>query len=434
MNIEAKKVNSANAIVKSMIETDVITKEENTILKSLAKDAKVDGFRKGKVPPSVLKAKYADKVRRDAEQSAISLLFTESLKELKLEQKDVIGEPQFIKFDRKDNGIEVEFKFSLRPTVNLDGYEDCIPKFSTPTVTKAEISQRLSELLKASAPLIDLEEKRAVKSGDFAIIDFEGFLNNVPFDGGKASAHTLEIGSNSFIPGFEDGIIGMKKDKEKDIIVTFPSEYGNEELSGKEVLFKVKVINIKVKDIPKEPTLEMLKGFIQNEENPTPQMLDDKIKEQIKNEKQSKLYNDDLKPKFVEDIIKKLNFDLPETVVEQEMDALFRNIFRNISDEDMETFKNDPKKVEEKRETYREEAEKSVKLTFIVDELAKINNIVVNDQEVMQMIYFEAMQYGQDPKKHLEYYKKQGVIPALKMGMIEDRLFATLFNKNKKGE
>jgi trigger factor len=114
--------------------------------------------------------------------------------------------------------------------------------------------------------------------------------------------------------------------------------------------------------------------------------------------------------------------------------VLFRNIFVNIKPEELEEYKKDSKKAREKRESYRQEAENSVKLTFIVNELAILNNISVTDQEVTQMIYFEAIQYGQEPKAHFDNYKKQGVLPAIKMAMIEDRLFQTLFDKANKGK
>jgi trigger factor len=434
MEVKVVKVNGANASATATISNEIIEQKENKILKTLAKDARIDGFRKGKVPPLVLKARYGDKVKVDAEQEAVKELYDTAIKELGFEESSVIGEPIFSKFDKKDNEIDVELKISFKPEMKLDGYEECIPEFEIPKVTKAEIDERVSKLLETTALLKTVESKRALKKGDFALIDFEGFIDDVAFEGGEAKNHTLEIGSKSFIDGFEDGLIGLKAGGQRDIKVTFPENYGNKDLAGKEAVFKVKLHEIKEKDIPKEISEELLKKFLPNEEKPTQELLEEKIKEQIKNEKTSKLYHEELKPKFVEAIVKKFTFDLPESIVEQEMDIHFRNAFVNIGKEDLEEYKKDPQKARDKRETFRKDAEDSVRLTFIVNELAILNNIGVTDQEVTQMLYYEALQYGQEPKAHLENYKKQGVLPAVKMAIIEDRLFQTLFDRVNKGK
>jgi trigger factor len=434
MEVKVVKVNSANASAAATISGKTIEQKEDKILKILAKDAKIDGFRKGKVPPSVLKGRYGDKVKADAEQEAVKELYDIAVKELGLNEKSVVGEPFFSKFDRKEDGIEVELKISFKPQVKLDGYEECIPEFKTPSVTKKEIDERVNSLLKATAPLKAIATKRGAKKGDFAVIDFEGFIDDAAFEGGKAENYTLEIGSKSFIEGFEEGLTGLKAGGSKDIKVTFPQEYANKNLAGKEAVFKVKLHEIKEKDIPEEIGEELLKKFLPNEKQPTKELLEEKIKEQIKNEKISKLYHEELKPKFVEVMVKKFTFDLPDNIVEQELDIHFRNAFVNIGKEELEEYKKDPKKAREKRETFRKDAEDSVRLTFIVNELAILNGVSVTDQEVTQMVYYEALQYGQEPKAHFENYQKQGVLPAVKMAMIEDRLFQTLFDRAKKGK
>jgi trigger factor len=354
MEVKATKLNSANATASTKIDAKIIEKNQDKILNSLAKTAKVDGFRPGKVPASVIKARYADKVKQDAEQEAVKELFDAAIKELKIEASEIIGEPIFTKFERAEDGIDVELKISLRPQIKLDGYEKFIPIYDEIKVDKKEIDERVANLLKQSAPLKKVDSKRAVKNGDFVLIDFEGFIDEKAFQGGKADAYTLEIGSKSFIAGFEDGIVGMKADDTKDIQVTFPAEYGNKDLAGKDAVFKVKLLEIQEKDVPKEISEEFLKRFLPSEKNPTEDMLKEQVQIQIQNEKQNRLYNEELKPKFVDDLVKNIDFDLPDTIVEQEMDAQFRNIFRSISEADMEEFKNNPEKVKERRETFRE--------------------------------------------------------------------------------
>ena len=429
MQIKVNRVNSANASVEATISPALLKQKEEKILASAASSMKIDGFRKGKVPAHLVKARYGAKLQEDARTEALRDLYNQALKELSIKQDAVVGEPSFSKFEEKDGGLDLEMKISLRPTVVVDGYKECVPEYKTPKVTKKEIAERLDKMLELTAELKSVDTKRAVEKGDFVVIDFEGFLDGKPFEGGKAESYTLEIGSNSFIPGFEDGIVGMKVGKSKDVEVTFPENYGKAELAGKPTVFKINLKEIKVKDVPKKPTEEVLKRLLPGVEAPTQEILEGQIEEELRNEKLANVFNDEVKPKFVENILEKLNIDLPENIVEQEIDLQMRSVFGKMDEATIKEYSENPEKIKEKREEFREEATKSVKLTFIVDELARAEGINVSDQEVLQMIYFEAMQQGANPKEYLEYYQKQGVLPAIKMSLIEEKLFNKLFAK-----
>ncbi|MDD3463668.1 MAG: trigger factor [Sulfurospirillaceae bacterium] len=431
MQIKVERKNGANVSLEAKVSAELLDKKQNKMVASAAQNMKIDGFRKGKVPANVVKARYGDKIKQDAQNEVVREALGKALEELGIKADMIVGEPAVTKFEEKDGGFEMEMKISLRPTVDIEGYMECIPEFKTPRITKKEIGDRLDEMMKMVAEIKPIAKKRALADGDFAVIDFEGFLDGVAFEGGKARNYTLEIGSNSFIPGFEAEIIGMKIGEEKDISVTFPEAYNNKELAGKPVTFKIKLHEIKVKDIPSAPTEEMLKKFLPGEESPTLETLEEQIKEQIKNEKLAKLFSEEVKPKFIEAILEKSKFDLPDTIVEQEIDIQVRGIFGNLSEDEIKDYSQNPEKIKQKREEFRDESEKSVKLTFIIDELARVENIVVTDQEVAQMIYFEAMQRGQNPKEYFEYYQKQGVLPAIKMSVIEEKLFNQIFNKGK---
>jgi trigger factor len=432
MQVNAKKVDSANATIETKVSKELLSKKEDKIAAKAAKSMKVDGFRKGKVPAHVVKARHGEQIKQDVEQEVLKELFDEALKQLGVAADTVVGEPQVSKFERIDDGLDIEVKVSFKPTVNVDGYKDMVPEYKTPRIMKKDIEQRVEDMLKSVASMEKVEEKRALKSGDFAQIDFEGFIDGKAFDGGKAEKFLLEIGSGSFIPGFEDAMIGMKAGDEKDIEVTFPVEYNSKELAGKPALFKVKLHEIQVKEVSKTPDEETLKKLLPGVEKPTLEELEAQVKEQLKNEKLHTIFNEEVKPKYVETILEKLQFDLPENIVEQEIDMQVRNIFSNMSEDEIKEYSQNPKKIEEKRAEFADEARNSVKLTFIVDELAKAEEIKVDDQEVMQMIYFEAMQQGQDPKKYFEYYEKQGLLPAIKMSIVEERLFTKLFTKEPK--
>ena len=429
MSIKSKKIDSANAQISATISAEDISKREEKIAKAAAKDMKVDGFRKGKVPVHVVKARYGEKLREDAKNEAISEAYQEGLKKLKLDENSIIGEPRVEKFEEKDGNYDLEVSIALRPDIKLEGYKELIPEIKAPKVTKKETDERLKALLESNAQLQPLKRKRALKKGDFALFDFEGFIDGKPFEGGKAEGYTLEIGSGQFIPGFEDGMVGMKIDEEKDITVTFPKEYASSDLAGKEAVFKVKLLEIQEKVIPADLDDEILKKLLPGEEKPSEKLLNEKIKEQLENEKLAKLYQEEIKPKYVEELVKKYKIDLPKNIVEQEIDMAFRNALGSMKEEEIKKFSSDEKAAKKKREEYRSDAEDSVKLTFIVDELAKLEKINVEDQEVMSAIYMEAIQAGQEPQSYIKQYEDQGLLPAVKMAIIEDRLFAKLFNE-----
>ncbi|MEB2806233.1 trigger factor [Campylobacter upsaliensis] len=433
MEVKAKQLDSVNAAASVKIPSGSINTEVENLAKKASKTIKMDGFRPGKVPVSAVLKRYEKELRNDAEQNLFKNAVDSALKELKKDLKELVGEPYFEKFERENDAIIAELVLSFKPELKLDGYEKCIPEFSTPKVSKKEIDEKKNELLKRYATTEAIKTKRALKEGDYAKFDFEGFIDGKAFDGGKAENYVLEIGSKQFIPGFEEAMVGMKSGEEKDISVTFPKEYGAANLAGKDAIFKIKLHEIQELKLP-ELNEELLKKLLSNEEKASEELLDEKLKEQIKNEKLFKLINEELKAKFADSLIETFEFDLPKGILEQEIDMQFRQAFGAFSEEEKKEIQNDKDKYEAKRNSFKDEAKKSVKLTFIIDELAKLRKIEVSDQELVQAVYFEAYRYGFNPKEHLENYKKQGALPAVKMALIEDKLFNDIFMPKEKAK
>lgn len=430
MQVKAKFEDKVNAVASVNIPRQKIDDEIKALAQKASKSIKMDGFRPGKVPASAVMKRYEKELSKDAEQNLLKNAVDEALKELKKDGKELVAEPYFEKFERKDSGIETQLVLSFKPQVDLKGYEALIPKFSAPKAEKKELDEKKKELLKSLATTEPIKSKRALKKGDFAKFDFEGFVDGVAFEGGKAENFTLEIGSGRFIPGFEDAMVGMKEGENKDIKVTFPKDYGAANLAGKEAVFKIKLHEIKELKIP-ELNAEILKQILPNENAPSEKLLDEKISEQIENEKLFKLINEDLKEKFGEALLKKIDFDLPRGVVEQEIDVQFRNAWSGFSQKELDEIRGDSDKYQKKRESFRSEAQKSVKFTFVVDELARLRGVSVSDNEVVQAVYFEAYRYNQDPKALLESYQQQGILPAIKMSLIESKLFNDIFAPKK---
>ncbi|WP_258865551.1 trigger factor [Helicobacter sp. MIT 99-5507] len=427
--MSVKLINNANILLNATIDNEAISQKKKKIAQDISKNIKIDGFRKGKVPLSIVENRFKDRIIQDSQNEALNDLVRESLKELNIQLDRIIGNPMITKFQNNDNGIEVEAKIGIFPDIDLKDYEKLIPVVELQEVSNKDIDSRIEELAKSSGDLVEIT-KESLESSDIANINFEGFLGNEPFTGGKGENYDLEIGSKSFIEGFEDQLIGMKKGDIKDINVRFPENYNATHLAGKEARFNVKLNAIKERQASKIDD-EFAKKMIPNNKDATLETLRENIKTQLENENKNKALND-LKPKLIENLIDGFTFDLPDNIVEQEMDVIFRNSLQNIDTEELQALQNDKDKAKDKRESFRNEAQKSVKLTFIIDKFAKRDKVAVSDNELYQVLYYEAMMMGTNPKEVLEHYEKNNMIPALKMTILENKILNNLLESTIK--
>ena len=259
-------------------------------------------------------------------------------------------------------------------------------KKGTVKVTKKEIEAELANYQNQFAELV-IKEEGTVENGDTAVIDFEGFKDGVAFEGGKAENHSLEIGSGSFIPGFEEQVVGMKVGEEKEIHVTFPEEYQSAELAGQEAVFKV------LPDIDDELAKDVNIDGIE-----TLADLETYTKEQIKNKKQT-----EVESKFSDDIfnavIENTPLEVPEAMIETETQTMLREVEQNLSQQglNMELFQQlTGKTMEDMKAEMSEQAEKRVKFNLILAEIAKAENIEISDEEVDDEIKEIATYYGRE--------------------------------------
>ena len=429
MEFKANRVDEANVEIKATISKELIEKNLDKVAAQAAKTMNVQGFRKGKVPVAVVKQRYADKLIEDAQGEAIRKVLDEGLKQLDVKNEDLIGEPSISKFEKKDNGsVELEISVACKPQINLGDYKSLVPKVKAIDVGIEKIDARLTEIASQSAPLEKITRKRAAKEGDFAVIDFEGFVDGVAFEGGKAEKYPLQIGSGSFIPGFEEQVIGMKYEEQKDITVQFPKDYQAKDLAGKDAVFKVTLHEIQERKAG-ELDDEFAKQMLPNEKDATIDTLREKIKEQMVAAEKATYYREELKPQFLDTLVEKINFALPKTVVEQEINFALNGKIRSMSEAEINELKQNPSKIEEIKEELKADATNSVKATFIIDALAKAESIEVNDQEVTQLLYFEALQMGQNPQNVIKQYQEAGYLPAIKMSIIEEKVISKLFDE-----
>ncbi len=426
-NIE--KLDSANSIVKATIENQDLEAKKDEIAKKIAKTAKIQGFRPGKVPVKVVKKMYGEDIKRDAISELVKKIIDDGIKELGVEE--ILGEPEIVKFDENDNGIDVEVKIYTKPEIKIEEeYKECVPAVEAPEVSEEEINKELEELAKAESQT-KVADKEVAEKGDIAVINFKGYIDGKPMENGSAEDYPLELGSNSFIPGFEEQIEGMKVGETKRIKVKFPENYGAKEIAGKEAEFDVTLQEIQEK-VPAEINDEFAKKYL-GDENATVETLKEYIKNTIENRKKAEVFAPK-KEEILECLVKKYEIDIPEGIVEKEVDVMVNNEAAKLSPAEIKELQENPEKLEEFRNKFKDEAKDRVKLTFIVDEIAKKENIEVSDNEITQVIYYEALMQGQNPQDVIKYYQENNLLPVLKMNLVEEKLLNKLLEDKAKGE
>ena len=308
------KKNVQEVIVK--IEGEEWTKALDKAFAKRQKTAKVDGFRAGKVPRDIYEKHFGkESLFLDAADAVLQVAYIKAMDESKLIP---VVQPAVDLKSINENGVEFSFKIITKPEVKVNKYKGLNIQPEEVEVTEEEVNHELGHLLERYTELTTKEEG-SVEEGDVAVIDFEGFKDGVAFDGGKGENYSLEIGSNTFIPGFEEQVKGMTIGEEKDLDLTFPEDYGAADLAGAKVVFKVKVNEIKQK-IARELDEEFFEDLgmegVDSEES-----LKASIKESLKAQKEVEAENKYV-DKILEEVAKNVEVDIPEEMVEEEVERL----------------------------------------------------------------------------------------------------------------
>lgn len=355
----------------------------------------IPGFRKGKAPKAIVIKNYTKAVfYDDALNDVLPDAYEAALKESGL---DVVARPEFDVEEIKD-GEPVVFTAlcTTRPEVKLGEYKGIKVAKVDYTVSDEEVDRDINAVRDRNARLISVDD-RAVENGDIAVIDFEGFVDDVPFEGGKGENYELEIGSNTFIPGFEDQLVGAKIDDLVDVNVTFPEEYHAEELKGKPAVFKVKVNEIKVRELPELDddfasevsefdTLAEYKADVRAK-------LEEKAKEKAEAEIQNAV---------VEKAVENAEFDLPDAMVEGQIDNMINDMAQRMSYQGMSLemyMQYTGQTMEQMREVYREQAVKQVSGSLVIDAISKAEGIEVSPEEVEMNLVDMAKKYNMEVDK-----------------------------------
>ena len=382
------------------------TKEEfdNAIDKAFdkkKKDIKMDGFRQGKVPKDVyLKKAGKESLYMDALDILLPTAYDKALSEGKYTP---IIEPKVDIKSIGDEGVELEFVITTMPEVKIKKYNGLKVKKDKVEVTQEEIDHEIEHLLSKYNEIV-VKEFGEVENTNTAVIDFEGFKDGVAFAGGKGENYPLEIGSNTFIPGFEEQLIGMKKDEEKEINVTFPEDYHVEDLKGKEVTFKVKVNEIK--EIVKRELDEEFFEDLGLEGVNSKETLEEEIKKNIEASKEH-----ETEEKYIDDLLdavaKQTTTDIPEELLNDEINHMVKRFEEQVRMQGiaLETFYEITKSTEEDlRNQMKPEAEKHIMYRFIIDTIKNEEKIEVSTEEAEKEAEELSKKYEMDKNQLLEMY------------------------------
>lgn len=394
MKAELLKKEGNQVTFKITVDND---KFEGAVTKAYNKNKgkfNIPGFRKGKAPKQIIESQYGKGVFYN---DAIDMLFPEiypkALDELDI---DPIARPDLdIEEISKDNGLVMVVNVEVKPEVNLGEYKGIEIAKPDYTVNEDEVNLRLEEMRNKASRLVDVE--RAIETGDNTVIDFEGFVDGVAFEGGKGEDYSLVIGSNTFIPGFEEQLVGKNKGEEVEVNVEFPAEYHAENLAGKPATFKVTVKNVQKKELP-----ELNDEFAADttEFNTLEELKKDlkaKVEEEAKNRADAEMKNS-----LVEKVSEGTELEVPEAMVETQIDNMLMELNYQLQYQGLQLeqlLQMTGRTIEELRNEKREEATKLVKSSLILEAIAKAENVEVSEEEVNAEVEKMAKMYNMEADK-----------------------------------
>lgn len=391
MKCKVEKTKNANEVKLEL--TIEAQKFDEAIKKVYFKSAKyfnIPGFRKGKAPINIVEKYYGKEIfYEDAFNDVVPEELEKAVEENKLE---VVSRPD-IDVTQIGKGQDLIFTavFQTKPEVKLGKYKGVEIEKIQYKVTAKDVEHELGHMQEHNSRLISIED-RPVEKGDIANIDFEGFVDGVAFDGGKAEGHDLEIGSNTFIPGFEDQVIGMKIDEEKDIKVTFPKEYFSKDLAGKDATFHIKMHEIKEKELPKIDD-EFAKDV--SEFDTLAELKKDiKSKQEKDNEHRAKHEMEDA---AIEAVCENTKIDIPEGMIDMEIDNMIDNISQRLQYQGItldQYLKMMGKTMDDVRKEFKTDAEKNVKSKLVLDQIVAEEKIEADAKYVKEKIEEMAKQYN----------------------------------------
>lgn len=380
MSVNWEKLEGNQGVLTIDVASDKFDEALDQAFTKVRKQVNVPGFRKGKIPRKIFEQRFGvESLYQDALDIVLPDAYASAVDEAGIEPVD---RPE-IDVDQVEQGKDVIFKatVTVKPEVKLGTYKGLeVEKFDV-DVTEEEVQAELDQLREKQADLAVVEDGE-VQEGDTAILDFEGFVDGEPFEGGQAENHSLEIGSGQFIPGFEEQLIGLKSGSEQDVEVTFPEEYHAEDLAGKKAVFKVKLHDIKRKELP-----ELDDDFAKDLEEHEAETIDElksSVKHKLEHDKEhSKEHHD--RDTVVELAAENSSIDIPEAMVGTEADRMLQEFSQRLQSQGMSMdmyYQVTGSDEEGMKEQFKEEAEKRVKMNLTLEAIADEEKLEASDEDV----------------------------------------------------
>ena len=387
------------------VEAAEVSKAVEKAVKRLSNRVNIPGFRKGKAPRKIIERNVGmDAIMQEAFDIVGPKAFADALEEQKIEP---VSRPQ-IDIETLEDGKDLVFKATVtpRPEVKLGEYKGLKVEKNVEAVTDEDVEKQLKTFQDRQGKMVDAPEGSAVKDGDFTTLDFEGFVDGEAFEGGKGQDYPLQIGSGSFIPGFEDQLIGAKIGEEKEVNVTFPEEYHAKELAGKAAMFKCTIRSIKQKELPAMDD-ELAKKVSKFE---TLEELKADVRKNLEENAARKAENDQ-KSAAIEMATNNITVDIPAVMIDNRVEGMIREMAMRLEQQGMsfdaylQYAGTDINKI---REDYRETAEKNVRTDLMLEEVAKAEDIKVEAKDLDAEVAGMAAAYGATPQQVQKIIKEQG--------------------------
>lgn len=413
--VKWEKIDGSKVSLEIEVEVEKVETALARAYRKVVQKASVPGFRKGKVPRSVLEAKFGPEILyEEALEILIPEAYDQAMDSVGLEP---IDQPKYDLVEM-EKGKPMIFKavVEVKPEVTLPEYKGVKVQKKVKAIVDADVEGYIERTREQHARLVTVEDKDCLaEKGDLVVIDFKGFIGEEPFAGGEAEGYSLELGSNSFIPGFEEQLLGKKKDEEVKVTVTFPADYHEESLAGQEATFEVKVLEIKRKELPSldDDFAQEVSDFATLAE-----FAEDARKKMLQNEESRA--KRDLEDLVVQKISDGAEVDVPDVLVERELDRMMGDMERFLRMQGLtleQYMQMAGKSLKDIRRENREEGEKRVKANLTLDAIIKKEGIVAEEHEIDERIAKFAAGYEQDPEKVKEMFASQG-----RIGIIEEEV------------
>lgn len=366
------------------------------------KDAKIDGFRPGKAPAEILEKTFKKEIEGEILNHMISEGYREAVAENSLRP---IADIKLEKFEVKPEEAEVVFTIPVLPEIKLGDYKSVKIEKETAEVTDEKLDAELEAIRTNSAKLKEAEEGATAELNDVANIDFEGFMDGEAFEGGKAEGFDLTLGSKSFIDTFEDQIVGHKAGDEFDVNVSFPENYGAENLAGKPALFKVKLNSIKRRE-----EAELNDDFAKEQGYGDLAEMKEKVRENVAAREEARIKNE-YTGKVIEAVVETADLEIPAELVDKEVQFQINRFGQQLQMQGMslnQYFEMSGQSMEQMAETLRPNAEKTVKADLVISEISKAEDIKATEEEISAEIENMAAMYGMEKEAIINDIKKAG--------------------------